>query len=277
MQNARVPLPNAAAAPVPCANLNPSMYNMARNEAALAAKAVAPQCNITPNQVPTPTEVDCIEVPKVFDECLVRQCLAYIQGADPTNPIGSDGLRQTFALTTGDQITGVSSCYGFQLTGVNIVENVPPINGLKNFTVTFNIVFNLDINSTDVNGANPTTTTVTFTVPRTINNILLDCPEPVSMIWTQVGTDAPVSHNQAIKKIVVAAQCMESTATIDAAGLVTVDVRLGFDMIIKCEYEVQLMVLSTGYCPTPEICENTGPCQEFLEGPSLPFYPGMER
>ncbi|MDU3351647.1 MAG: hypothetical protein E7E72_16285, partial [Clostridium sp.] len=98
-------------------------------------------------RLPDPSELVCIEVPKVFDQCLIKRCLVYGEGPD-TNTTDSE-LRSDPLIEPKRYIS--SRDFNVTLTSVDKI----PVKGSSNFKkIVLNYVISFYSDYIDDNGIN---------------------------------------------------------------------------------------------------------------------------
>ena len=213
-----------------------------------------------PQQMPPATEIDCIETNKVFDSCLVRQCVypIEVEGVEIAADIIEDVTCSNFTMTVDAPIVPTRR------------NGDPP--GYVRVSFTFTATFTLT-----VTGSDGTTVTVDVPIPtQAVSNVRLYCPEPLAQILVQEGTeDPPETITNEILKLEFLGECIDIdyTPNTDDPTLTDFVLAVGYYLVIKCEQVVQLQVLSRGYCPPPEYVAPTDTCEEFAQRTIPPFFP----
>ncbi|NLK00025.1 MAG: hypothetical protein GX318_02155 [Clostridia bacterium] len=214
-------------------------------------------------EVPPATEIDCIETNKVFDECLVRQCIYPIDvtGVEVPPNCVEDVTCSDFTMEVAAPIVPTR----------RITD--PP--GFVRVSFPFTAAFDLT-----VTGGNCETQVVSVPLPpQTISNVRLYCPEPLSQILTQQGVEAPPAAvpNETIKlEFVGTCIDVDFAANPEDPTLTDFILAVGYYLVIKCEQVVQIQVLSRGYCAAPECTSpSTNPCDDFDSLPVPPFFPAQ--
>ena len=227
-------------------------------------KIMADDLIITQQQpVPPATELDCIETNKVFDECLLRDCF--------TAPIISDIDVDPSCIT---DIT----CSDFTITvAAPIIPTRKATDEPSFVRVSFPFTINYNLNISTRIGCTPI---VVPGVPitRSVNNVLLYCPEPIAYILTQQGTGAPTHLPNETIKLEFVGECIDIEFTPNPAvpHITNITPVIGYYLIIKCEQVVQIQVLSRGYCVAPFCTSPTSdPCDEFNRRPIPSFFPAQ--
>ncbi len=219
-------------------------------------------------RLPDPSELVCIEVPKIFDQCLIKRCLVYREGPD-TNKTDSE-LRSN-PLT--DPKRYISS-RDFNVTLIS-VDKIPLKGkpGFKKIVLSYRISFYADY--IDSNGVNKNDL---FEINRTDVIGKFYCPDSIAQISDSFipAQDARDLDSNVIKLEMVA-EALDGQLLQDEDGNDVLDITLGYYIVVKCELIVQLLIPAYDYCPVPkEPCEEEPeekPCERFAKAPIPKFYP----
>ena len=215
-------------------------------------------------RLPDPAELVCIEVPKVFDQCLIKRCLVYCEGPDTNTTdceLRSDPL---------DAPKRYISSRDFKLT-LNNVDKIPlkKHHGYKKIILDYTISFYSDY--IDCDGK---TKSEYYEINRTDTIGKFYCPESISQATTTLGDE--VCDNNLIKLEMVA-EVLNGEILNDEHGDAFLDITLGYYIVVKCELLVQLLIPAYDYCPVPKaVCEEEpeeDPCEIFDRAPVPKFYP----
>lgn len=215
-------------------------------------------------RLPDPAELVCIEVPKVFDQCLIKRCLVYCDGPDTNTTdceLRSDPL---------DAPKRYISSREFKLT-LNHVDKIPIKKhpGYKKVILHYTISFYADY--IDCDGK---TKSEYYEINRTDTIGKFYCPDSISQATTTLGDE--VCDNNLIKLEMVA-EVLHGEILKDEHGDEFLDITLGYYIVVKCELLVQLLIPAYDYCPVPkEACEDEpeeDPCEIFERAPIPKFYP----
>jgi hypothetical protein len=219
-------------------------------------------------RLPDPSELVCIEVPKIFDQCLIKRCLVYDEGPD-TNTTDSE-LRSD-PLTDPKRYIGSRD---FKLTLLT-VDKIPLIGkpGFKKIVISYSISFYADY--IDANGVNQSEL---FEINRTDVIGKFYCPDSIAQISASF---APVQQSKDLDsniiKLEMVADALDGELLQDESGNDVLDITLGYYIVVKCELIVQLLIPAYDYCPVPEEpCEEEpeeDPCERFEKAPIPKFYP----
>jgi len=198
---------------------------------------------VEPGQLPEPTEIACIEVTKVYDACSQRICLDNIP---PITFVPSVlNLTPSFGEITNITVSLVTPP-GF------VITPLPDRPGFARVEATFQVTFDIVINYPDGTTQTLPGNTTTFN-----KDIVLYVPDP----------------NVAIMKYEALAECLYGKVNLGVTT--TVEVIIGVWIVIKSAVDVQLLVPSYGFCPTPAACEEfvTDVCEIFNQKPFPSFDP----
>lgn len=235
--------------------------------------AVSPVSTVSPVTTGSP-RVECIEVPKVFDQCLIRRCLVF--GNTETATTDPELRRILEGLNIND-VQRFVGCRNFNLVINRITKaSIAGEPGFVRLTLNFTINFLADVALT-----NGSILTVPFSVTRTETVGRLYCPESIAAI---AATRAPrqgveptnIDLDPEIIKLELVAECLTADFVTVTGNRVALDITLAFFLIVKCELVVQLLVQSFGYCPAPAPCAEVSPtnlCVEFATRPVPRFFP----
>ena len=219
--------------------------------------------------LPDPAELVCVEIPKVFDQCLIKRCLVYGCGPDEVDTdeeLRSDPLKDPRIFT---------GCRNFKLKLLS-VEKIPLKKNpsYKKVIICFQISFLADY--IDCNGE---TKCELFEVNRTEIISKLYCPDSIAQISVSSMCGEDKSIDSDIIKLELVAECLGGDLCKDDCGEDVLDITLGFHLIVKCELMVQLLIPAYGYCPTPCECEEDieeDACLRFEREPVPKFFPDQK-
>ena len=219
-------------------------------------------------RLPDPSELVCIEVPKIFDQCLIKRCLVYDEGPD-TNTTDSE-LRSN-PLTDPKRYIS-SRDFNLKLLSV---DKIPLIGkpGFKKVIISYRISFYADY--IDANGVKQSEL---FEINRTDVIGKFYCPDSIAQIsasFVPVHQSKDLDSN--IIKLEMVAEALDGELLQDECGNDVLDITLGYYIVVKCELIVQLLIPAYDYCPVPEEpCEEEpeeDPCERFEKAPIPKFYP----
>jgi len=221
-------------------------------------------------RLPDPAELVCIEVPKVFDQCLIKRCLVFDDGPDTD---ATDEELRSNPLINPKIFTGFRD---FQLK-LGTVEKIPLMKNpsYKKIIVSFIISFYADY----IDGSGQTQSEL-FEINRTEIISKLYCPDSIAQISASfVPTGTSEDLDSEIIKLEMVAEFLDGVFTKDCHDNDVLDITLGFHLIVKCELIVQLLIPAYGYCPVPPQCEiepEENPCEKFERAPVPMFFPDQK-
>ncbi|NFR87703.1 hypothetical protein [Clostridium sp. ZS2] len=219
-------------------------------------------------RLPDPSELVCIEVPKIFDQCLIKRCLVYGEGPD-TNTTDSE-LRSNILTDPKRYINSRD----FNLTLIS-VDKIPLMGkpGFKKIVISYKISFYSDY--IDANGVNQSEF---FEINRTDVIGKFYCPDSIAQIsasFVPVQNAEDLDSN--IIKLEMVADALDGELVEDEKCNDVLDITLGYYIVVKCELIVQLLIPAYDYCPVPkEPCQEDpeeDPCERFEKAPIPKFYP----
>ncbi|MBE6065720.1 hypothetical protein AAGC94_22150 [Clostridium sporogenes] len=219
--------------------------------------------------LPDPIELVCVEVPKVFDQCLIKRCLKFKKGPDTFTT--DEELRST-PLTEPKMFLG---CRDFNIKLLS-AEKVP-IPGECDFSklfIDFMISFNADYLDCSGNHCSEF-----FEVNRSEIISKFYCPDPIAKTSSSAIDPDNNYCDDEIIKLELVADCLDGQFNKDCNCCDVLDITLGFHLIVKCELIVQLLIPAYGYCPVPKPCKKESlkdPCEIFNKHPVPKFYPDQK-
>ncbi|MDU5111077.1 MAG: hypothetical protein E6248_11555 [Clostridium sp.] len=218
-------------------------------------------------RLPDPSELVCVEVPKVFDQCLIKRCLVYAEG--PDTPTTDAELRSDPLVNPKRYLS--SRDFAVCLTAVDKI----PLKGDPNFKkVILNYVISFYSDYIDESGA---TKSEFFEIHRTDVIGRFYCPESIAQITASTEADECGEEDTNIIKLEMVAEALDGQIVEDEAGNEVLDITLGYFIVVKCQLIVQLLIPAYDYCPVPrEACEEEpeeDPCERFERAPVPKFYP----
>ncbi|MFZ5966010.1 MAG: hypothetical protein ACOYVK_02375 [Bacillota bacterium] len=229
-------------------------------------------------------ELVCVQVPKVYDSCLLRVCLV----GDPTKENTAEGiffdpdLRQRIDCSADNIVN--ARIAGLVPNSFRVISKrpVPGDPDRKIITFTYQLRILYDVVFDD--GTVTTDNEVLLRRSETVGPLY--CPESLAIIREsrvdQSGTIFPATDaDDEIVKLEIVASVLD--AQIERQGLNTADpyddvcfavFTVGIYHIIKCELIVQLVIPAFGFCPPPAPCERLGePCEVFNAQLPPAFFP----
>lgn len=217
-------------------------------------------------RLPDPSELVCIEVPKVFDQCLIKRCLVYAEGPDTVTT--DEELRSNPLVNPKRYLS--SRDFKVKLLSVDKI----PLKLDPNFKkIILNYVISFYSDYIDENGA---TQSEFYEIYRTDIIGKFYCPDSIAQITSTSDEDCNYVEDNIIKLEMVA-EALDGQILEDEAGDQVLDITLGYFIVVKCQLLVQLLVPAYDYCPVPkEACEEEpeeDPCERFERAPVPKFYP----
>lgn len=219
-------------------------------------------------RLPDPSELVCIEVPKIFDQCLIKRCLIYDEGPD-TNT--TDNELRSNPLNTPKRYIGSRD---FNITLLN-VDKIPLKGnpGYKRIIISYMISFYADY--IDINGVNQTEL---FEINRIDTIGKFYCPDSIAQISTNfIPNTQPQTSDSNIIKLEMVADALDGELLQDLYGNDVLDITLGYYIVVKCELVVQLLIPAYDYCPIPNEPSEGDPVEDpterFEKAPIPKFYP----
>ncbi|MBV4419817.1 hypothetical protein KM800_10870 [Clostridium tyrobutyricum] len=218
-------------------------------------------------RLPDPAELVCVEVPKVFDQCLIKRCLSYCEGHDTDS---TDCELRSNPLDNPKIFVG---CRGFKIT-LKSVEQIPILGkkGFKKIILCYVISFYADY--IDCNAANKCEF---FEINRQDIIGKFYCPDSIAQVSDDhINSNKSNECNKNIIKLEMVADALQGVIT-ECNNKKYLDITLGYYIVVKCEITVQLLIPTYDYCPIPkEPCppepeENV--CDKFNKSPIPKFYP----
>ncbi len=210
---------------------------------------------MNPDSFPPPNELVCIQVPKVFDQVALRDCvtrtITLIPGSGVINPIYS-----------------FEGATDFDIVEVRIVSRSDSLTkpGFKRLKLFVKIRYT--INYSD--GVNNLTQSDEAAFNLTINDIY--CPNCLTQIGVIRYPEDPntIDEDGLLLKVEALTEAFNDTLNA-TTGLLSLDIGVFF--VIKCECIVQLLVPSYGYCPVPPEQQNVATinCSIFNDRRRTPF------
>ncbi|ADK14942.1 MULTISPECIES: hypothetical protein [Clostridium] len=219
--------------------------------------------------LPDPSELVCVEVPKVFDQCLIKKCLSYCEGPD-TNT--TDCELRSNPLENPKIFLG---CRDFKIS-LKSVEKIPipRKKDYKKLVICYVISFYADY--VDCNAVNKSEF---FEINREDVIWNFYCPDSVAkMSSSRMHSKGLEDCDTSMIKLEMVADALhgEITKCDDNKFL---DITLGYYIVVKCQIIVQLLIPAYDYCPIPkEPCQpepEENICNRFNKSPVPKFYPNQ--
>ena len=218
--------------------------------------------------LPDPVELVCVEIPKVFDQCLIKRCLKFKEGPDTKR---SDEELRSNPLPCPKMFLG---CRDFNIRLLSF-DKIPLRNDDGYSKVIINFVISFYADFVDDNGVNQSEL---FEINRTETIPRLYCPDSIAKISSTCESNSEDFESD-ILKLELVADCLDGNFVEDCDRDMFLDVVLGFHLIVKCELIVQLLIPAYGYCPVPRPCREIpteDPCKLFNSSPAPKFYPDQK-
>ena len=217
-------------------------------------------------RLPDPSELVCVEVPKVFDQCLIKRCLVYAEGLDTLTT--DEELRSNPLVNPKRYLS--SRDFRVRLLSVDKI----PLKGDQNFKkIVLNYVISFYSDYIDDSGV---TQSEFYEINRTDVIGRFYCPDSIAQISASSDEDCTCEDSNIIKLEMVA-EALDGQIVEDEAGDDVLDITLGYFIVVKAQLLVQLLIPAYDYCPVPrEACEDEpeeDPCERFERAPVPRFYP----
>lgn len=214
-------------------------------------------------RLPDPAELVCVEVPKVFDQCLIKRCLVYCDG--PDTPTTDCELRSNPLANPKRYIC--SRDFKINLLCIDKIPSKADPN-FKKIILNYMISFVADY--IDCDGK---TQCELFEINRTDVIGKFYCPDSISQSTTTLGDLCDTD----VIKLEMVASALNGELLTDCSGNSVLDITLGYYIVVKCQLLVQLLIPAYDYCPVPgKPCEeepDVDPCEIFESAPIPKFYP----
>ena len=217
-------------------------------------------------RLPDPSELVCVEVPKVFDQCLIKRCLVYADGPDT---LTTDEELRSNPLENPKRYLS-SRDFKIKLLSVDKI----PLRGDQNFKkIILNYVISFYSDYLDDSGV---TKSELFEINRIDVIGKLYCPDLIAQISASSDEDE-CEEDSNIIKLEMVAEALAGEILEDEEGNEVLDITLGYFIVVKAQLLVQLLIPAYDYCPTPrEACEEDpeeDPCERFERAAVPKFYP----
>lgn len=217
-------------------------------------------------RLPDPSELVCVEVPKVFDQCLIKRCLVYAEGPDTLTT--DEELRSNPLVNPKRYLS--SRDFRVRLLSVDKI----PLKSDPNFKkIVLNYVISFYSDYIDDNGV---TQSELYEINRTDVIGRFYCPDSIAQISATSDEECTAEESNIIKLEMVA-EALDGQIVEDEAGDEVLDITLGYFIVVKCQLLVQLLISAYDYCPVPrEACEEEpeeDPCERFERAAVPKFYP----
>jgi len=192
--------------------------------------------------LPNGSELVCIEVPKIFDQVCIKRSLIFDEGLDTDE---TDRELRSNPLFNPSVFIG---CGSFNLKIVSI-EKIPfcETPDYKRITLCFVIWFYAYFK--DSSGRKRKEL---YEINRTEVIPKLYCPDALpekAAPFTSIKH--PSDAEREMVKVEMLAQCIDGSFTKDCNDHNVLDITLEFQLLVKCELVVQLLVPAYNYCKAP--------------------------
>lgn len=212
---------------------------------------------LQPDNFPLPTELVCIQVPKVFDQVALRDCVTKVTTLLP-------GPAVIYPVFVFEGVTDFDIVEVLLLSKTDSLLK-PGFKKLKLFVkLKYNILYSDGTNSLSMIDE------ACFTI--TVNDIY--CPNCLSQIgvikYPPEQSTGLLDEDGLLVKVEALADVFNDAICV-VNGALALDIGVFF--IIKCECFVQLLIPSYGYCPIPPEQPNISStnCQTFNNKIKTPF------
>lgn len=222
---------------------------------------------LNPDCFPPPNELVCIQVPKVFDQVSLRECITKSVKIKRCNPEPHCHGHEPI------EFDGVTD---FDIVEVRVISKTDSLTrpGFKKLKLSVKISFKIHFSIGDKHETECDEAVFNLTV----NEIY--CPNCVAQIGVIRSKDCPDDHGKNHSKTLdVDGTLIKVEALADAfndvvhqeTGILTFDI--GAFFIVKCECIVQLLIPAYGYCPVPpeQINPAAQNCRTFNDRVRTPF------
>ncbi|MGO1470190.1 MAG: hypothetical protein ACTHW2_09235 [Tissierella sp.] len=221
--------------------------------------------------LPDPSELVCIEVPKVYDQCLIKRCLVYGKGPDTittdcelrSNPLDSP---RRYIDSTDFKVRLLS------LEKISIKDKPDHKKIILDYVITF------CANYIDCDGVNKREL---YEINRTDIIGKFYCPDSISQIsGNQVEINNTKNEDTNIIKLEMVADDLEGKIVEDCDGKDVLDITLGYFLVVKCQLIVQILIPAYDYIPDLEEPSEEepeeDPCEVFDNSPVPDFHPAQD-
>lgn len=220
-------------------------------------------------RLPDPSELVCVEISKVFDQCLIKRCLVYRKGKD-TNT--TDAELRSNPLNNPKKYLG-SRAFSIKICSVDMTP-IRACPGFKKVAISYMISFLADY--IDGNGVNKCEL---FEINRKEVIGKFYCPNRISAnsAFEEDIYENYDDHKESTIRLEMVAEALNGDIERDDKGNCVLDITLGYFIVVKCVLPVTLLIPAYDYCtvhkaPCPEVDEEDV-CDLFKKAPVPPFYP----
>ncbi len=226
-----------------------------------------------PENFPTPRELVCIQVPKVFDQAALRDCQT---------------ITALLLTIVGTPTVTFECVKNFDITNVKVVsrrECMATTPGYKNLKLSVTLEFDIFFAINGVTAPTPIHSSATYNLA--VNNIYCpNCCTQIGLVRYPEGTTT-VDLDGILIKVEALAEAFNDHITIAGDGTTytyTLTLDIGVFFLVKCECEVQLLIPAYDYCPIPPEQSNIfggQTCCSFKDRRCTPFptafYPNQKQ
>lgn len=221
-------------------------------------------------------ELVCVQIPKVYDSCLLRLCLV----GDPKKAKPKEGILFDAALKVpiSCDVEAIVNpkVKGLVADSFKVISKKPVPGDPDRKIITYQ--YTLKIKYNEVVGGEVVWPPKTLELTRTETVGPLYCPESKAIIMEQtipggeiIDADDEIIKLEIIAKVLDVKIEKEEGPYMDECFAVFT---IGIYNIIKCELIVQLVIPAFGFCPPPAPCEQLGePCEIFNSQLPPEFFP----
>jgi len=216
---------------------------------------------LNPDYFPSPNELVCIQVPKVFDQVALRDCV--------TRCIPIKQHHDECGSSPNISFEGADN---FDIVEVKVISKTDSLSraGFKKLRLAVKVKYDIHVAVGDDQIKKEDEAAFNLT----INEIY--CPNCIAQVGSVRAPDSFWdNHSKSLDvdgtSIKVEALVEVFNDTINHHGVLTFDV--GAFFIVKCECVVQLLIPSFGYCPVPPEQTNLAAqnCNTFNDRTKTPF------
>lgn len=189
---------------------------------------------MNPEHFPVPNELVCIQVPKVFDQVALRDCVTRTVTLIP----GSGLINPNFTFEGADE---------FDIVEVKVISKVDSLTkpGFKKLKLFVRIRYTIYYSD----GVTQLSQIDEAAFNLTINDIYCpNCLAQIGVIRYPQDSTGTIDADGLLIKVEALTEAFNDAVN-PITGVLTLDIGVFF--IIKCECIVQLLIPAYGYCPVP--------------------------
>lgn len=190
---------------------------------------------INPDSFPPANELVCIQVPKVFDQVALRDCVTRNITLIP----GSGVINPAFAFEGADD---------FDITEVKVIAKSDSLTrpGFKRLKLFVRIRYNIHYTDGFTQMVQPDEAGFNLTISE------IYCPNCIAQIgvirYPREDASGTFDADGLLIKVEALADAFNDAVN-SITGALTLDIGVFF--VVKCECIVQLLIPAYGYCPVP--------------------------